>query len=75
MMTVMPVAVRGPLAGVVMDRLAAWLAAEGYAQTMVPQILGVARGLSAWMDDQRLWLDGLSGDTDQQNRQQFRTRD
>jgi site-specific recombinase XerC len=61
MMTVMPVAVRGPLAGVVMDRLAAWLAAEGYAQTMVPQILGVARGLSAWMDDQRLWLDGLSG--------------
>ncbi len=36
MMTVMPVAVRGPLAGVVMDRLAAWLAAEGYAQTMVP---------------------------------------
>jgi hypothetical protein len=60
-MTVMPVVVRGPLAGVVMDRLAAWIVAEGYAQTMVPQILGVARGLSAWMDDQHLRLDVLSG--------------
>lgn len=60
-MTVMPVAVRGPLAGVVMDRLAAWIVAEGYAQTMVPQILGVARGLSAWMADQHLGLDVLSG--------------
>ena len=59
-MTVMPVAVRGPLAGAVMDRLAAWIAAEGYAQTMAPQILGVARGLSSWMDDQHLGLDALS---------------
>jgi site-specific recombinase XerC len=61
MMTVMPVAARGPLAGVVVDRLTAWIVAEGYAQTMVPQILGVARGLSAWMDDQHLGLDVLSG--------------
>lgn len=59
-MTVMPVSACGPLAGVVMDRLAAWIAAEGYAQTMVPQILGVARGLSAWMDDQHVGLDALS---------------
>jgi site-specific recombinase XerC len=59
-MTVMPVAARGPLAGMVMDRLAPWVVAEGYAQTMVPQILGVARGLSAWMDDQHLGLDVLS---------------
>lgn len=61
MMTVMPVAARGPLAGAVMDRLAAWMVAEGYAQAMVPQILGVARGLSAWMDDQHLGLAVLSG--------------
>jgi hypothetical protein len=59
-MTVMPVAACGPLAGAVMDRLAAWIAAEGYAQTMVPQILGVARGLSAWMADQHVGLDALS---------------
>lgn len=59
-MTVMPVAVRGPLAGMVMDRLAAWIVAEGYAQTMAPQILGVAGGLSAWMDDQQVGLDALS---------------
>lgn len=43
-----------------MDRLAAWIAAEGYAQTMAPQILGVARGLSAWMADQHVGLDALS---------------
>lgn len=60
-MTVMPAVARGPLAGVVMDRLAAWIVAEGYAPTMVPQILGVARGLSAWMDDQHVRLDVLSG--------------
>lgn len=60
-MTVMPAVARGPLAGVVMDRLAAWIVAEGYAQTMVPQILGVARGLSAWMDGQHVRLDVLSG--------------
>ena len=45
MMTVMPVAVRGPLAGVVMDRLAAWLAAEGYSQTMVPPNPGCGPGV------------------------------
>ena len=50
-MTVMPVVVRGPLAGAVMERLVAWLDAEQYSATMVPQVLAVARGLSAWMDD------------------------
>lgn len=59
-MTVMPVAACGPLAGAVMDRLAAWIAAEGYARTMVPQIMGVARGMSVWMDDQQIGLDALS---------------
>lgn len=59
-MTVMPTAARGPLAGTVMDRLAAWIATEGYAPTMAPQILGVGRGLSAWMDDQDVGLDALS---------------
>lgn len=43
-----------------MDRLSAWLAVERYASTMVPQVLAVARGLSAWMDDQGVALGGLS---------------
>lgn len=60
MMTVMPATARGPLAGTVMERLAFWLGVEGYAPTMVPQILGVARGLSAWMDDRQIGIDGLS---------------
>jgi site-specific recombinase XerC len=59
-MTVMPVLARGPLAGTVMKRLSAWLAVEQYASTMVPQVLGVARGLSAWMDDHDVALKGLS---------------
>ena len=49
-MTVMPVAARGPLAGMVTEGLSAWLAAERYAPTTVPQVLAVARGLSAWME-------------------------
>lgn len=63
MFTVMPVSAGGPLAGEVMDRLTAWVVAEGYAPTMVPQILGVARGLSAWMDDHQIGLDALSAET------------
>lgn len=59
-MTVMPAVARGPLAGRVMKRLSVWLASERYARTMVPQILGVARGLSAWMDDHDVALKGLS---------------
>jgi site-specific recombinase XerC len=59
-MTVMPAAVRGPLAGTVMERLSAWLASERYASTMVPQVLGVARGLSAWMDDHDVALRALT---------------
>jgi len=50
-MSVMPGLVRGPLAGAVMGRLSEWLAAECYANSTVAQILGVARGLSVWMDD------------------------
>jgi site-specific recombinase XerC len=59
-MTVMPAAARGPLAGTVMERLSAWLAAERYASTMVPQVLGVTRGLSAWMDDHDVTLHALT---------------
>lgn len=59
-MRVMPAAVRGPLAGTVMERLSAWLSAERYSRTVVPQVLGVARGLSAWMDDQDVALGGLT---------------
>ena len=55
----MPVVTRGPLAGDVMERLAAWLLAERYARTVVPQVLGVARGLSAWMEDRGLPLRAL----------------
>lgn len=61
-MAVMPVAARGPLVGPVLERLSAWLASEGYASTVVPQVLGVARGLSAWMDDQGVLLPGLTVD-------------
>jgi len=59
-MTVMSVAARGPLAGTVMEQLSGWLTAERYARTMVPQILGVARGLSAWMEDHDVALQALS---------------
>jgi site-specific recombinase XerC len=57
--TVMPAVARGPLAGNVMEELSAWLGAEGYSSTMVPQVLGVARGLSAWMDDHDIGLQEL----------------
>ncbi|MGB3687601.1 MAG: tyrosine-type recombinase/integrase [Ornithinimicrobium sp.] len=50
-LTVMPVVARGPLPGVVMQQLTAWLVAERYARTTAPQVVGVARGLSAWMED------------------------
>lgn len=62
MLPVMPVVARGPLAGVVMEQLAAWLAAERYSPTMVPQVLGVARGLSAWMEDHDASVAALSLD-------------
>lgn len=60
MQTVMPATARGPLAGTVMVRLSAWLEAEEYAASMVPQILGVARGLSAWMDDRDVAVQALT---------------
>ncbi len=55
----MPAVARGPLAGAVLERLAAWLAAEGYSARMVSQVMAVARGLSAWMDDHEAALRGL----------------
>lgn len=60
MKAVMPATARGPLAGVVIERFSAWLVAQGYSDTMVPQVLGVARGLSAWMDDHGVALRGLT---------------
>lgn len=60
MKTVMPATARGPLAGVVMERLSEWLATERSARSMVPQVLGVARGLSAWMDDHDIALHALT---------------
>lgn len=59
-MTVMPATARGPLAGDVMERLSVWLADERYARTMVPQVLGVARGLSAWMEDHGVGVHALT---------------
>jgi site-specific recombinase XerC len=43
-----------------MERLSAWLAGERYAATTVPQVLGVARGLSAWMNDHEIALPSLT---------------
>lgn len=63
MLSVMPCGARGPLAGVVMERLAAWLSSEGYVAGMVPQVLGVARALSAWMDDRSVALPALTVQT------------
>ena len=60
MKRVMPATARGPLAGMVMERLSAWLAAKGYSDVMVSQVLGVARGLSVWMVDHDVALEALS---------------
>lgn len=62
MKTVMCAVARGPLAGAVFDRLSVWVADEGYSSSTVPQILAVARGLSAWMDDHDIGLQGLAVD-------------
>jgi len=61
MKPVMPVTAWGPLAAT-LDELSAWLIAEGYAPTMVPQVLGVTRGLSAWMDDHDICLADIDSD-------------
>lgn len=61
-MRAMPAMGSGPMAGAVMERLSAWLVTEGYARTMVPQVLGVARGLSAWMDDHDVALQAVTVD-------------
>lgn len=60
MIAVMPVVPRGPLAGMVLERLSAWLAAERYAAGTASQIRGVARGLSAWMEDHDVGLGSLT---------------
>lgn len=49
--TVMPVERRGPFEPFVFDELNGWLSREGYAPSMVPQVMGVARALSVWMAD------------------------
>jgi hypothetical protein len=46
-----PTIARGPPAATVIDDLTEWLVTEGYTPTMIPQILGVARGIGAWMED------------------------
>jgi site-specific recombinase XerC len=60
--SVMPAAARGPLAGKVMEALSTWLASEGFARSMVPQVLGLGRGLSAWMIEHDLEVRDLSVD-------------
>lgn len=50
----MPVERRGPLEPGIFDELNEWLRCEGYAPSMVPQVMGVARALSVWMDDHHL---------------------
>ena len=62
MVPVMPAVAGGPLAGVVMERLSAWLADEGYARSTGSQILGVARGLSAWMNEHDFALSAVTLD-------------
>lgn len=60
MRNVMPAQAGGPLAETVMERLSAWLATEGYSSSMVPQVLGVARGLSAWMAEHDFGVQDLT---------------
>lgn len=55
----MPATATGPLAGTVLKDLAAWLAAEHYAKTMVGQVMAVGRGLDAWMANHSIDVDDL----------------
>lgn len=59
MKRIMPLTARGPLTATI-DELSSWMTGQGYARTMVPQVLGVARGLSAWMDDHNLTTTDLT---------------
>lgn len=59
MQAVMPTTAAGPLAGTILNDLAAWLTAEHYAKTMVGQVMAVGRGLSAWMADRSIRADDL----------------
>lgn len=61
-MKTMPDVARGPLAESVLEQLSEWLATERYAATMVPQVLAVARGLSAWMEDHDTSLQAINVD-------------
>src|SRR5699024_4889391 len=57
-----PTTMRGPLSAT-LDKLTDWLAHEGYSRTMTPQLLGVARAFSAWMDDHDVSVNDLSTST------------
>lgn len=59
MKRIMPLSARGPLT-MTIDELSSWMISQGYARTMVPQVMGVARGLSAWMDDHNLTTTDLT---------------
>ncbi len=59
MLRVMPDVVGGPLSQLVRHGLPVWLESEGYAGSTASQVLAVARGLSQWMDDRGVGIDGL----------------
>jgi site-specific recombinase XerD len=62
MKQILPAIMRGPLSAT-LDELTAWVAYEGYSRTTTPQILGVARAFSAWMDDHDVSITDLSTNT------------
>lgn len=59
MKRIVPAILRGPLADSVMERLKIWLRSEGYCDAVCVQVLSVARGLSLWMEQNHVTLDGL----------------
>lgn len=54
MLRVMPKELSGPLSDLVAEVLPVWLSGEGYTTSTAAQILAVARGLSGWMDEERV---------------------
>lgn len=62
MKQILPATMRGPLS-TMLDDLTDWLAREGYSRTMTPQIVGVARAFSAWMNDHDISVNDLSTST------------
>lgn len=51
MIRIMPASISGPLSGAPIERLSRWLLSEGYTPAVSSQVLAVARGWSAWFDD------------------------